>query len=143
MMATGGKRMTRLEKEFYKSYQENGVEYRIKDGVKNFTDEWLKRPEDLDKLVKSDEYTIRAKVVDVGRDKDLDILVKDPSEYVRYAVAMNGRDKDLDRLVHDPDWEVRQAVAEQGREKDLDILVGDPDQLVKAKAKSKMAQIQR
>lgn len=67
--------------------------------------------EELDKLVKSDDWAIRCLVVERGRDKDLDILV------------------------HDENWLVRIKVARQERKKYLDILVNDENRYVRRKAK--------
>lgn len=65
----------------------------------------------------SNDWVLRSKVIEQGRDKDLDILVNDENNDVLRAVAKIGRDKDLDKLVHDENKDVSQLASEKIAEK--------------------------
>lgn len=72
--------MDRLEEELLAGFDEDGETF-------EFAGPWLKRPADLDKLVKSQNTRVREVVASMGRDKDLDVLVNDPDYSVRSMVA--------------------------------------------------------
>lgn len=109
--------MNELEKEFLESY--NIASDYSSDAMDDWKQEWLKRPEDLDKLVKSDDLEVKKNLAWVGRDKDLDILASDPDPRVRAAVASDGgQPQYLDRLVSDPDSGVRAEAKSKKRYND-------------------------
>ncbi|MGU9947218.1 hypothetical protein ACQ5RZ_10215 [Lactobacillus delbrueckii subsp. bulgaricus] len=102
-----------MDRELLAGFDEDGETF-------EFAGPWLKRPADLDKLVKSQNTRVREVVASIGRDKDLDVLVNDPERDVRLQVAEWGREKDVDVLVNDSDPCVREEIARQRRmQKDL------------------------
>lgn len=103
--------MNELEKEFLESY--NIASDYSSDAMDDWKQEWLKRPEDLDKLVKSDDLEVKKNLAWVGRSQDLDKLVSDKEEVVRASVAWRGRDQDLLALIGDPDPYVQEAVRDR------------------------------
>lgn len=74
---------------------------------------WLDRPEDLDKLVKSNNWEIRMDVAYIGRGKDLDQLVNDEEDVVRANVVRRGRKQDILALIGDPSKYVQEALRTQ------------------------------
>lgn len=98
---------TELEKEFLDSIND------MKQVHADWTEKWFDRPEDLDKLVKSDDYQVRCYVANIGRDKDLDQLVNDEDDLVRANVVDMGRKQDILVLIGDPSEYVQEALRTQ------------------------------
>lgn len=108
---------TELEKEFLEAHSEVEKKYGHAGDWDNYIKhlfywekDWLKRPEDLDRLVKSDNPDVRKLVAEFKRDKDLDKLVNDPDEDVRVAVVLGGREQDILALFDDPSEDVHLAL---------------------------------
>lgn len=119
---------TELEKEFLDSVndtdREESKHESISEQVKIMHDweqKWFDRPEDLDKLVKSDNWKVRCYVASVGRGKDLDQLVNDEEDVVRANVVRRGRKQDILALIGDPSEMVQDSLRRQIKLKFKDL----------------------
>lgn len=98
------------------------------------------RPQDLDVLVRHDNYIVRAEVAAHKRDTDLDILVHDKSDEVLWEVAIVGRPQDLDTLMSryvtgGLSQTVVGAIIQHKRPQDLAIALHDTNPKIKFLAK--------
>ena len=67
-----------------------------------------KQGEELDILVKDEDFEVRKVVAEFGRPEDLDFLVKDKKISVRRAVMKHQRKQDLEILKNDVYYRLRE-----------------------------------
>lgn len=96
----------------------------------------------LDSLVRSNDYSIRKALAKYGDKEILDILLTDHCWIVRYEVACRGYRDHLDELLYDKNAFVRGIVVEFGIIDHLKILVNDKEPLISNNAKESLEKLQ-